>query len=387
MNTNQNKSVIKIFTLGFLFALNTAIPAYINSTFMSGIVKENIVGWLYAISSLLVILLLVTIPKILKKTGNYKITNFFLWAYFFSLLAMAFSPNNIVVTFSFVLSLILINILFFNMDIFLEHFSKNESTGGVRGSYLSIINLAWLFSPMVAGFILVDHNYWSIYLVAALLILPIIYLLNKNFKNFEDPEYEETKFWKALKIIRNDYDVFRIVVANFILKFFYSWMVIYTPIYLHEHVGFDWRTIGYIFTFMLLPFVLLELPLGKLADQKIGEKEILNLGFIITAIMTGLLTFVSSPNAIIWAILLFGTRIGASMIEISTESYFFKKVSADDSNIISFFRMTSPIAYLIGPFLAGFLLFFIPFNQLFMALAILILLPGLYFGARITDTR
>ena len=59
-------------------------------------------------------------------------------------------------------------------------------------------------------------------------------------------------------------------------------MIIYTTLYLHDTMKFSWQSIGSIYAFMLLPFVLLSLsyPLGRLSD-KIGEKKILIIGFII----------------------------------------------------------------------------------------------------------
>ena len=41
-------------------------------------------------------------------------------------------------------------------------------------------------------------------------------------------------------------------------------MIIYTPIYLHEHLLLGWDQIGFIFTIMLLPFIILEFPLGNI---------------------------------------------------------------------------------------------------------------------------
>jgi MFS family permease len=275
----------------------------------------------------------------------------------------------------------------FNIDVFLETFSKNETTGNTRGLFLSILNLAWLVSPAIAGFILTNGDYWKIYLTSLMLTLPILFILSLNFKNFKDSRYERTKFWETLKILYRRKNVFRIFIAQFVLRFFYSWMVIYAPIYLHKHIGFDWNTLGIIFTVMLLPFVLLEFPLGKLADKSLGEKEILNTGFVIIALSVATISFITSANPIIWAIILFITRVGASMVEIASESYFFKKINSDDTNILSLFRMARPIAYLIGPAVATTVLSFTDIKNLFIILGFIVLILGLSFSLRIKDTK
>ncbi|MBU4480288.1 MFS transporter [Patescibacteria group bacterium] len=383
---NKNKANL-IYLIGFFFALNTAIPAYVSSSFLNQFAPEKVVGIFYTVASLLTLILLLLMPGILRKIGNYKTTLFLLSLHFVALLVIAFSPSVISIAIMFVLSLASINLLYFNFDVFLEHISLNEITGKIRGLYLTSGNTAWVISPLFVSFLLTNGDYWKIFFVSALLIIPVIFLLEKNLKKFKDPDYEKSDFWETLKILKRRKNVREILVSNFLLRFFYSWMVIYTPIYLHEYIGFSWATLGIIFTIMLLPFVLLEFPLGNMADKKFGEKEILNIGFIITAIITASLSFITSTNFVIWALLLFGTRVGASMIEISIESYFFKKINSDDTNILSFFRMTRPIAYIFGPLTASLLLFFVDFNYLFVILGGILLFFGLTHGLRIKDTR
>src|SRR3989338_7120911 len=189
-----------------------------------------------------------------------------------------------------------------------------------------------------------------------------------SFRGFKDPSYESIPLYRTiLKVLRNR-DIFGIFSANFILRFFYSWMIIYTPLYLHNHLGFSWSEIGPMFTIMLVPFVLLEIPAGRLADSRYGEKEIMSLGFIIAAVSTAALSFIAVKSFWLWASLLFLTRVGASLIEITTESYFFKHICSSNSNTLSFFRMTAPLALIFGPLSATAFLFFFDFKNLFLVL-------------------
>lgn len=383
----KKRNFKSIFSIGFLLAFSMAIPTYVSSSFLSTLASEKLVGLFYTTASLVTIVLLVGIPLVLRKIGNYKTSFLFFILNILSLLALAFCSNPLLVGLTFIIHLILTTLLSFNLDVFLENSSEDESTGYIRGSYLTLVNIAWLISPLVTGFVLTNGDYWKIFTISAIVSLLVVFLLSQNFRKFQDPIYEKTKFWKTLKIIGKRKNIFRIFFSQLFLRFFYSWMVIYMPIYLHEHIGFDWSIIGIIFTVMLIPFVLMELPLGKLADNKIGEKEILNIGFIITAVATGTITFITSTNPIVWAFVLFMTRVGASMIEISSESYFFKKIKSDDTNILSVFRMSRPIAYTFGPLLASVLLFFVDFKFLFIILGFIVLIGGLSFGLRIKDTK
>src|SRR5207249_2591358 len=150
---------------------------------------------------------------------------------------------------------------------------------------------------------------------------------------FKDTQYTDLPVLKLFATARKHKKVIDIYLVNFLLQFFFSWMIIYTPIYLHEYVGFTWSQIAIIFSIMLLPFVILELPLGKIADRVLGEKELLVTGFSIMALTTAAMTFLHSANMVIWIGLLFISRIGAATVEIMSETYFFKQVSDIDVSL------------------------------------------------------
>ena len=86
------------------------------------------------------------------------------------------------------------------------------------------------------------------------------------------------------------------------------------------------------------------------------------------------------------ALILFGTRIGASCVEVLTESYFFKKVDKSEAGEMSIFRNTYPVAYIVAPIIAGGILQFFPVQYLFLILGI-IMLSGIFFIIPIQDTK
>ena len=156
------------------------------------------------------------------------------------------------------------------------------------------------------------------------------------------------------------------------------------PLLLNKEMGFGWDKIGLMFTIMLLPFLLFngQLVFGR---QKTGEKEILTIGFIIMAVATFLIPIISAPIFWIWAVVLFVTRIGASLVEIASESYFFKHVKEKDVGEISVFRMVRSFSYVLAPLIAIPVIYFSSYSTSFYFLAIFTLL-GLLFIPKI-DTR
>ena len=168
---------------------------------------------------------------------------------------------------------------------------------------MSVTNAAWVIAPLLGGLILTNGDYWKIYIVAALFLLVFLAILRLNLRDFTDPPYLKTSFIETFRTIFNKKTIRNIFISNFLLQFFYAWMIIYMPIYLHQYIGLSWKEIGVIFTVMLLPFVLFEFPAGRIADKRL-EKEILTMGFIVTAIFTASTFFIFSKNIFIWMFVL-----------------------------------------------------------------------------------
>jgi MFS family permease len=180
-------------------------------------------------------------------------------------------------------------------------------------------------------------------------------------------------------------DVMKIYAISFVLEFFYALMVVYTPLYLLDR-GLSWNQIGVIFTIMLVPFVILQYPLGLLADKKLGEKEMLIAGLIIMGVSAGSVFFITSSAVWVWGAVLFATRIGAAIIEILRDSYFYKKIDGRDMDVISFFRTACSVGYISGAALSALLLVVFPMKYVFLLVAA-VTLAGLYPALHLIDNK
>jgi len=381
-----------IYVLVFLIALHMTPTVYINSSFLRQFVGESNVGYIYTFAALISLFLLASIKNILNAIGNYKTFMIAVFADFAALTVLSlslvveeikFAPIFII---AYVIGSISRILIIFSADIFLEHFSINKDTGGIRGIYLTSLSAAYIIGPFIASFLIADiNNIGFAYLWGAVLLIPISLVARKYFKHFKDSTYNKNKIWDTtVKLFKNK-NLSKVCVGNFILRFFYSWMIIYTPIFLHQ-IGFDLSEIVKIIAFALTPYVLLELPLGKIADKFIGEKEIMTLGFIIAGFATLSIPFLNSKSFWFWAGILFITRVGASMIEIMNETYLFKKIDDEDVDILSVYRSINPFTYVVSPIIASVFLFFIPIKFLFLLLGIVVL-SGVLVSTRIKDTR
>lgn len=377
-----------LYLANVFFGLFFFLTHYINSSFLATFIPEENVGVVFAIGSMLAILGLGSIARILEHVGNTRtvVCAAVLQVCIFLGLATQTDPGFVLVLFA--LSSLLSPLILFCMDIFLETYQTSEaSTGNTRGIFLSIGTGTSLFAAAIAGFLAgPESKYWLVYLVAALCLIPYIAIIATKFRTFPDPAYKPFVPLRTLTSVYRQAGIRTICFAQFLLRFFFSWMVVYMPIYLHTVVGFSWPTVGLILSVMLIPYVLVEIPAGIVADKWLGEKELLILGFVITAASTALLSYVTTPTFVLWAGLLFTTRIGAAFIEIMTESYFFKHTKGTDADAISFFRMQRPLAYVLGPLSASLTLFFVPLSGLWLILGFVVLV-GAFTSLSLVDTK
>jgi MFS family permease len=369
-----------MYVLSFLFSLHIALSAYVNSTFLSDIFSVGLIGILYTISSVVTLLLLSKSANILKYFGNKKLTLLLLLINMASLVGMITSKNPYIVGTSFIAFVSTNTQILFCIDIFIEHFGDKNTVGKNRGLYLTIINLAWMTSPLIASFLITKQGgYETIYIVAFIATIIMTIGLLFSVKTFQDKSYEKTPFWDTYRYLKTNRHMLAITIINFILQFFYAWMVVYTPIYLYEYIGLGWSQLGIIFTIMLAPFVILGLPIGILIDKYHVEKKLLLcIGFIIISASTFLISGITTKNILIWSAILFATRVGASIIETTSEIYFFSHIKEEEAYLLSIFRDMNPVAYIVAPLISTLIFIYLPFKFLFIILSV-ILLTGLYY--------
>jgi len=377
-----------IYLASLLYSFHYAIPLYIESSFISQVIPTaQFVGLVFSFASIFTVTGTFLLPRFLKRFGNYRTTLTVMGLEIFALIILALVSNPIAIVVFFVMQRILGDIIFLNLDYFVEAFTDNEKTGGMRAIFMTVLNVAYAVAPFLAGLMLTDHEYWKIWLGAALFMALGFLVIARYFKNYEDPDYIIPNFKTTFYLVRGSHDLHSIIFMHFALSFFYVWMVIYMPIYLNKFIGIPMHDIlGVIIPIALLPFVLFEVGLGKLADKKLGEKEILTVGFLIMGLSTMSVAWVTTASLTFWAILLFITRTGASAVEAMTESYFYKQVGPGDAHLITFMRTLRATSYIIAPVIGSVLLYFISFNYLWLILGIF-MLSAIWFSLTIKDTK
>ena len=384
---NRKTSLLLLYFLGTILAIANALPAYIQSNFLGTIFSLSWVSIFFFSANFITVFAIVFFPEMIRKIGNLASTEIILLLFIFSLLGMSLANNPATIFISFILLSVSSNLIWINMDILVESFSKNSSTGLTRTIYFTAINLGWIIAPSLSSYLINKGDYYWVFITAALFLVPFLTILIKKRRQLQDKQrYQTGNIIKLIKKMWNNRNLRGIFFIALLLNLFFSSAVIYIPIYLHQNLSFGWDTLGIMFSVMLIPFVLFEIPAGWLADKYLGEKEILSVGLGIIILALFLFFAVKGNNPWIWGGVLFFSRIGAALVEAMRESYFFKIVSAKDIDYINLFRTTAPLGYLAGTAMAGIILNFYPLEYLFLFIAF-IMTSGFLFIYTLKDSR
>lgn len=376
-----------IYILGFFFALATGLPSYIMSSFLADYVGLNKVSLFLTMTTAINLVAIIFYPKFIKRFTNFRTMLLVVITTLVSLLLLGITQFIWSALILFIIQYIGLALLFINLDVALENISDDRHTGRIRTKYLTVVNTAWVLSPLIMGQVVGVDNYPVIFMLAGFMLIIGLFVLYLQKNQISDHRYYyDRDLTKLYKIIFKNKDLLKIFYLRFVLSFFYCLMVLYVPIYLHQYLGFDWSVIGIIFTIMLLPFVIFQIPAGSVADKFWGEKEIMSFGFFIM-FLTVLLVFAVGPvNAVMWALILFFSRVGAALVEAMIDSYFFKKIDSQDMDMIIIFRDLYPLGWLIGAAASFIILLLFPIQYIFFFLAFLILI-SLWPTLTIRDTK
>lgn len=372
------QAMLLIFMSVLLLSFHFFFVYFINSKYLSGILNEKTIGYTYAVGSFINIIIFVYAPAFLRTFGNFKLTLTLGLFELIALLGLAFTTSPGLIIILFILHQAVGPALFYCMDIFTESFSSPEDMGNIRGIYLTMQNIPPIVTPAIVGLILIKPEYWKIYLIGALFLVPFFILIISNFRNFKDPEYPVIDLKSAARKFFDNKNIFDVFIDQFLLHVFYGWTVIYLPLYLINHIGFNWSEVGIILSAMLLPFIIFQIPIGRMEDRYHDEKHVLVLGFSIMSASFMLIPFIHEKSLILWAAILFISRIGASIVEVSTESYFFKHISPTNTGFMSFFRMTRALPYFVIPPIVGLTLLVAGFPYIFFVAGLLMLVGVRY---------
>lgn len=343
----DNRKIMVINFVTMLMGFSQAMLTYVMSTYLEKASGTESVGPFYFGAYAVLLVLLLNMHKLAKAWGK---TNVFLVAVLANIVSLSFlsvMPMSLAGAGMMVAYMISSGLEWVAMDAILEDYSVDKESGRIRGKHLTILNAGFLLGPFLSAKILERFDFEGIFVFllifnAAMFVYALVRLRGSNGR-FES----EVRVGEIISKVAKRPDIRRIYYVSFILELFYALMVIYTPLYLLD-LGLDWGRIGIILTIMLVPFVLVQYPAGIMADRKWGERGMLVFSIAVMGMFTCFCYLMRTPDVLAWAAILFGTRVGAALVEVLRDSYFYKRIDGRDVDLINFFRTAMPMAYIVA---------------------------------------
>jgi MFS family permease len=380
---DQKKLKLVVIT-SFFITFEAALLAYTNSSFVEQFLPIKYLGYIFVIAHLIASSFILSLTRWIVRFGKYKVLIHILVLHLVSLVSLVFATNPFWAISLFILYNVTLFVSYVGFDIFTETFSCDDRTGEIKGKQLVIKSCAYVISPIITGFVLQHYGFNSLFALTAVIVFVAIIVFIHLKGDYQENEIKngfKNNIYQALK----NKNIFNILLIAFWLSAFYAVMIIYMPLHLRQ-LGFEWSQIGLIFTVMLLAFVFFQYPAGVLADKKYGEKGMLMIGLFIAGITTFSVFYLETKTLWVWMLLLFINRTGACLVDVMTESYFFKQIDCTDVYLINFLHTMRSFAFIITPLIVSLILMFYPLKYVFVCLGIFMIL-GLFIAGKLQNTK
>ncbi len=373
----------------FFFAISSGLTVYIIFPFLSTLMPAAHAGLVVALGGALALLSFTFLPALVARYGAQEVAIVAGLSEMIALFALAIAPGVVPAALLIILMLALQPFIAYELDLLLEAtVTERKTVAEVRTAFLTAWNVGICAAPLLLGALLDDSNaYGRIFIAAGGAFVPFIVLfVARNLPRGVPPRLSHLS--DTFSHVVHNRDLSAVTFAHLLLYLFFTWAPLYVPVYLHSVLGIPWTTLGWMFSVILIPYVLIEYPAGWLADRFLGDKKLLFLGFILAGgafAALGTLSAGSSVSLILTILII--SRVGAALIESMTVGHFFRRVSSSDIGSMSFFRGVWPLASIIAPLIGSAILYFGDYQTLFVLTGGFIVIAGALSAAMIKDFR
>lgn len=358
-----------IYIFSFLLGLADSLWVYVASTYFQQNSKTDDVSLFYLLAYAVVLVILLNLHKLVRAWGKKNIFLLAITGRTLLMVVLYFSQHAMVNLLGAMAYVACSYLTYVSLDMILESFSRDQSTGRTRGLNLTLASWGFVFGPFISTTILAKFNFTGLFSILAIFNLVIVFFsIIKMPETGHDNLVRKTTF-EMLSRAWQQKNILKIYYVSFVLEFFYALIIIYTPLYLRS-LGLSWQEIGYAFTIMLIPFLIMEYPIGLIVDKKKNENKLILMFLTILIFTTAAIFFIHSKEVWLWATILLGTRIGAAGLDVLRDVYFYKRVDGVDVDLIDFYRTAGPLAVLLGTAMTSLLLLFLPLPYIFLTVAL-----------------
>ncbi|MFA6992751.1 MAG: MFS transporter [Candidatus Gracilibacteria bacterium] len=368
----------KIFAwMALLLYLGISFIFPIFPNFVKQIVKQDdYVSLFYAAMAIMILLAAIASTIVFKKIDRAKITK---WGFFISgitFFLLIFISRITELTVIRTIQVCVNLFILMSISLFVRDFATSRNLGEKEGQYYKYSNIGVFFGPLIGGFVAANLGYELTFIMAAVILFCGFgyfygkHSLENNPAIITLPKMKTSSFIKNIKDNFSSPGRVRAYFITLILTLWFGFRNLYIPLYIVEQ-GFLENVSGIVMALSIIPFILLEVGVGKYAEKK-GIRMPISIGFLIIGIDL-LLVFICPFSIVNFGLLILG-NIGASFIEPLQEYTLFKNLPKEDEDRIYGVHMTAnPIGFFLAPAIGGIILTMLSFEYIFLFFGIIML--------------
>ncbi|PIS42009.1 MAG: hypothetical protein COT25_00045 [Candidatus Kerfeldbacteria bacterium CG08_land_8_20_14_0_20_42_7] len=359
-----------ILSITLLRALSGALLSPIIALYIKQFVKTNfLVSLILTFSYLISVIAVIYGSFLIEKLQKRKTMMLALIGYSVVLLFFAANTTSSGMIFFFIIYSLLFSLLQLNISLYIDHFSnkKNLATNFGRNGVLG--NIGWIVGPILGGLLAQQLSFIEVFLLSSL----FAFLALVIFVFSEPPEHLRHKQTHHHVHIRQNLVGFfknRFLRSMYINSLGFNIMygsMFLAPLFFKE-LGADITLIGFFMGFMALPWIILEIPIGKIVDKKHNEKKFFIIGY--TLLLFALILFGLTKNYYIAFAFLFLTSISTSFIEQTIYPLFYRYVPETAVPLTSVFLTNSGFGLFLGTLISTIALTFLGLGTFYVLLGV-----------------
>jgi len=257
--------------------------------------------------------------------------------------------------------------IYITIGLFVREYTTIKKIGKTEGLYFSVYNVGYLIGPLFGGLIAFAYSFNTVFwIMAAMQFLLSLLLFIIPLKEKQVQHKHEFKFLDYFK----NKELRKLYITTFGMVAWWTMLYTYMPLFANTN-GFTEKTIGYALFAPMIALIILEVPIGKLADIH-GFRKYISFGFFI---MAAVLAFSYFANPIYTIVIIVIATIGAAFIEPLIEAYFFEEVRTKEkqNSLYPVYKTSSETSHLIVPLLYSTILIYFDFKIMFLFVSLFML--------------
>jgi len=355
----------KLSVVGFFMSLSAALIDTVWALYIDSFVHSEVyVGLISAALTVVAFLSYFVFIPLIERTNKSKMLLLSLFLFGITYVLFALNRNFYV----FILLAFILTILFTfritSFGIIIKDKSRKGNLSRNEGLMYTVLNVAWVVGPLIAGYVANKNGISIVFLLASLFIFLAFFTF--LFSRIDDAHVKKKidgNLFKNLKEFFMDKDRSLAYVLGGGVNLWWSFIYLFMPLYIVRH-GLNDLWVGYFLFAIAFPLILTEYKFAKMCS-KWGFRKTFKRGFLIAAILAFAAFFAVNVYVVLGLLVL--ASFGLAMVEPTTEAYFFDILKGkDDCRFYGPYNTTIDVNNFIGKICASIVLIFLPFKYLFI---------------------